>query len=196
MRLSSLRLAAVFLLLSTGVLESQQAASQSWLDRPLSNWNTAGGSLPSPPKAEEAKASVTARCRLTPPLSTAAEQAVDAAGWIPFHNFDQRLAREDVEIVGGMAGSDGMCRPMQYNVFVFVGGRFAGTLSPIVMASRLDASSGAVRMPLPQITTEFARYAPSDALCCPSSRMTVRYRIDRTPKGAVVVPIEVRTTRG
>ena len=191
-----MRLAAVIVLLSVGVLERQQGASQRWLDRPLSNWNTAGAPLPSPPTAEESKASGTARCRLTPPLSTPAEQAVDAAGWIPFHNFAQRLAREDVEIVGGMAGSDGMCRPTQYNVFVFVGGRFAGALSPVVMTSRLDASSGAIRMPLPQITAEFARYAPSDPLCCPSSRMTVRYRIDRTPKGAVVVPVEVRTTRG
>jgi hypothetical protein len=64
------------------------------------------------------------------------------------------------------------------------------------MTSRLDASSGAVRLPPPQITAEFSRYAPSDPLCCPSSRVTVRYRIDRTAAGAVVVPIEVRTTRG
>ena len=33
-------------------------------------------------------------------------------------------------------------------------------------------------MPLPQITAEFARYAATDPLCCPSSRVTVRYRAD------------------
>jgi LppP/LprE lipoprotein len=191
-----MRPATAILLLSTGVLAGHQGAPESWLDRPLSNWNSAGASLPSPPRAEESKASLMARCPLTPPLSTLAEKAVDDTGWIPFHNFDQRLAREDVEIVGGMAGSDGMCRPTLYNAFVFVGGRFAGTWSPVVMTSRLDASSGAVRMPLPQITAEFARYKPSDPLCCPSSRMTVRYRIDRGAMGAVVVPVEVRTTRG
>jgi len=37
---------------------------------------------------------------------------------------------------------------------------------------------------------EFARYTEKDPLCCPSSRSTVRFRIDRTNAGAVVVPIE------
>jgi hypothetical protein len=94
-----------------------------------------------------------------------------------------------------MRGADGMCRPATYNLFVFVGGRFAGVLSPTPMTSRLDSSSGVVRMPLPLVTTEFARYASTDPLCCPSSRVTVRYRIDRTAAGPVVVPLEVRNTR-
>jgi len=190
-----MRFLTIALALSAASLAAQPQAG-SWLDRPLSNWNTAWAPLPSAPKPDEPKATVIARCKSTPPLSTAAEKAIDAAGWIPFHNFDQPLVREDVEIVGGMTGSDGMCRPTGYNLFVFVGGRFAGTLSPVPMTSRLDASSGAVRLPLPQITAEFARYKPTDPLCCPSSRVTVRYRIDRTPTGAVVVPVEVRTTRG
>ena len=139
---------------------------------------------------------VIARCRLTPPETSAAEQALTAAGWIPFLNFDQCLERDGVEVVGGMAGSDGVCRPNQYNVFVFVDGRFAGTISPGLMDSRFDGSSGAVRLPLPNITAEFARYAASDAMCCPSSHVTVRFRIDRTSSGAVVVPLDVRTTRG
>ena len=186
----------IVLLLSAASLVAQQQASESWLDRPIANWNTAGAPLPSPPKADEAKASLMARCKLTPPVGTPAEKAIDGAGWIPFQNFDQRLVREDVEVIGGMAGSDGMCRPTDYNLFVFVGGRFAGTLSPVPMTSRLDASSGVVRLPLPQITAEFSRYKPSDPLCCPSSRVTVRYRIDRATTGTVVVPVEIRTTRG
>jgi hypothetical protein len=190
-----MRLVTIILLLSAASLPEQPQA-ESWLDRPLSNWNTPGAPLPSAPKADESRATLIARCKLTPPLSTAAEKAIDAAGWIPFHNLDQRLVSEDVEIVGGLAGSDGMCRPTHYNLFVFVADRFAGTLSPAPMTSRLDASSGAVRLPLPQITAEFARYKPSDPLCCPSSRVIVRYRIDRTATGAVVVPVEVRTTRG
>ena len=82
-----------------------------------------------------------------------------------------------------------------YNLFVFVGGTFAGVLSPTPMTSRLDGSSGAVRLPLPNITAEFARYTTTDPLCCPSSRVTVRYRIDRSAAGPVVAPVEVRTTR-
>ena len=87
-----------------------------------------------------------------------------------------------------MREADGMCDPVTYNLFVFVAGRFAGVLSPVPMTSRLDASSGPVRMQLPVITAEFARYTGSDALCCPSSRMSVRYRLDTTPDGPVVVP--------
>ena len=48
---------------------------------------------------------------------------------------------------------------------------------------------------IPVITAEFSRFASTDPLCCPSSRVTVRYRIDRTAAGPVVVPVEVRNTR-
>jgi hypothetical protein len=99
-----------------------------------------------------------------------------------------RIMGSDVEIVGGMVGADGMCRPVKYNVFVFVASRFAGVLSPTVMTSRLDSASGAVALMADAITAQFARYAPTDPLCCPSSRVVVRYRIDNAP-GPVVVPI-------
>jgi hypothetical protein len=151
--------------------------------------------VPAAPALAEAKAAVIGRCRLTPPRSTRAEQAVDAAGWIPFWNVDQQLVREEVEVVGGMGSADTACQPAAYNLFVFVGGQFAGTLSPVEMTTKADSSSGVVRMPLPLINAEFARYQNSDALCCPSSRVAVRYRIDRTPEGPVVVPVELRTTR-
>ena len=142
------------------------------------------------PPAAKPRSPVIRRCQLTPPRSTSAERAVDAAGWIPFWNVDQQLVREDIEIVGGMRGADGMCRPATYNLFVFVGGRFAGVLSPTPMTSRLDSSSGVVRLPLPIITAEFARFTSTDPLCCPSSRVTVRYRIDRTAAGPVVAPMK------
>jgi LppP/LprE lipoprotein len=94
-----------------------------------------------------------------------------------------------------MRAADEACLPAVYHLFVFVGGRFAGTLSPVPMSSRLDGSAGAVRLSPPLISAEFARYAGDDPPCCPSSRVTVRYRVDRLPAGPVVVPIEVRTTR-
>ena len=186
---------SVILWLAAGSVLAQSAPA-IWLDKPLANWNIAGAALPTPPRTgNESTRDVIARCKLTPPETSAAEK-LTAAGWIPFLNFDQRLERDGVEVLGGMASSDGMCRPYQYNVFVFVGGRFAGTLSPVLMDSRFDGSSGAVRLPLPNITAEFARYTPSDPLCCPSSRVTVRFRIDRGSAGAVIVPLDVRTTRG
>jgi LppP/LprE lipoprotein len=187
--------AVILWLLTATAASAQDVRASSWLDRPLVNWNKPGATLPPPPADAEAKQEAMKRCQLTPPLATAAEKAVDAAGWVPFWNVDQQLVRDGVEIVGGMSAADGMCRPAQYNLFAFVDGRFAGALSPTPMTSRLDGSSGAVRMPLPLLTAEFARYTPSDPLCCPSSRVTVRYRIDRTPAGPVVAPVDVRTTR-
>jgi hypothetical protein len=44
----------------------------------------------------------------------------------------------------GTAGYDGMCRPRQYQDFVFVGSVFAGTLSPQPMDSRTDGALGRV----------------------------------------------------
>jgi hypothetical protein len=170
----------------------QAQLPESWLDRPLANWNAAGREVPRAPAAEEPIAEVVERCRLTRNPSTAGERAVEAAGWIPFWNFGQRLVREDVEIVGGMVGADGMCRPVAYNVFVFAGDRFAGTLSPAVMTSRLDGASGAVAFTSAGVTADFARYSPADPLCCPSSRVTGSYRIDRTAEGPLVVPVTIR----
>ena len=190
-----LSMSALFVCLGFAA-SARQPSAGSWLDRPLTGWNKPGAPIPSPRNAEEDKAAVIERCGLKGPAATAPEKALDAAGWITFWNFDQQLVRDGIEIVGGMSGADGMCRPADYNLFVFVDGRYAGTLSPEMMVSRSDGTSGAVRMPLPQLTAEFSRYAPSDPLCCPSSRVTVRYRVDRLPEGPVVVPVDVRTTRG
>ena len=93
-----------------------------------------------------------------------------------------------------MSGLDGMCAPVDYNVFVFVGGTYAGALSPSVMKPGTDASAGAVRFVDDGITVEFARYKPGDSTCCPTSRMAVRYRIDRGER-PLVVPLDARTTR-
>ena len=188
-------MAALFVVLGFAA-SAQQPSAGSWLDRPLTSWNTPGAPIPSPRAAAEDKTAVIKRCGLKRPAATAQEKALDAAGWIAFWNFDQQLVRDGVEIVGGMSGADGMCRPADYNLFVFVDGRYAGTLSPEMMVSRTDGSSGAVRMPLPQLTAEFSRFAPTDPLCCPASRVTVRYRVDRSSAGPVVIPVDVRTTRG
>jgi hypothetical protein len=167
----------------------------SWLDRPLAGWNSPAAPVPAAPKADETIAAVISRCKLSPPRSTPGEQAVEAAGWIPFWNFDQQLVREDIEIVGGMSAADAMCLPATYQLFVFVGGRYAGMLSPAPMTTNRDSSTGVVRLPLPGVTADFARFATTDAVCCPTSRVTVWYRIDRSPTGPVIVPVEVRATR-
>jgi hypothetical protein len=179
-------------LVSLGAGGQQTPSSGSWLDRPLAGWNTSGLALPKAPRADESTEATSKRCHLTPPVSTPAEQALAAAGWIPFHNFDQLLVRDEVEIVGGMIGADGMCQPLGYNLFVFVRGRFAGTVSPVSMDSRADGSSGVVRITAGDtITVDFSRYQQTDALCCPSSHVTVRYQIDRSTPQPVAVPTTV-----
>jgi hypothetical protein len=190
-KLCRMAIGAVFL----GGQLAAQTAAPAWLDRPLANWNRAGAAVPKA-ELEHPREETLKQCKLELLASTPAERALADAGWIPFLNFDQRLTQGDLEIVDGMSGADGMCRPLGYNVFVFVGGRFAGTLSPVRMNSRADGASGAVRVvSADAISAEFARYTEKDALCCPSSRMTVRYRIDRSGAQPIVAPTDVRTTR-
>lgn len=183
------------IVLATAAL-SAQAREQNWLDRALANWNAPGRAMPRAITDGETIPEMTARCKLTVPRTSPGERAVADAGWVPFHMFDRHLAQRDVEIVGGLAGVDGMCRPVEFNVFVFVGGMLAGTLSPQVMHSRTDSSiGGAIRLSNDDIAAEFVRYADSDPLCCPSGRVTVRYRLDRTASPPVVVPVSARVIR-
>ena len=167
----------------------------SWLDRPLTNWNSAGQVVPRAPRPEEPLDAVASRCRVTKSGSTANERAVAAAGWIPFRPGGKQLVRNDVEVVGGMAGADGMCRPNQYNVFVFVAGRYAGSVSPTVMTSRLDGASGAIVVMRDTLTSEFLRYTDADPLCCPSSRVSASYRIDRSGQAPLLAPLGVSPVR-
>ena len=190
---------ALALLFGTTLLAQTPAAPATWLDTPLANWNKPGASIPAAnPARDESMAALSTRCGYLPLLqTTAGERALVDAGWVPFRTFDKQIVERDVEIIGGLAGADGMCRPMSFNVFVFVNGRLAGTLSPQTMESRTDGSiGGAIRLATDDsIQAGFARYLDKDALCCPSSHVTVRYGIDRKATPPVVVPVSLRVTR-
>jgi hypothetical protein len=184
--------------LLVAALGGQAPPPASWLDKPLDRWNAPGAALPRAPitPGSESPAALAKRCQFADDRSTPPARAIAEAGWIPFLHFDQKLARDGVEIVDGLTAADGMCRPRGYNVFVFVDGRFAGTLSPAAMNSREDASAGAVRiLNGTTITAEFARYTDKDALCCPSARVTVTFTIEQSAGGAVVKPVALKTTR-
>lgn len=171
------------------------AGGGNWLDRPLANWNTRGGPLPRA-TPEEPLSDIAGRCQMAPRDATAAERAVGSAGWLPLLHLDRQLVDQGIEIVGGLSGADGMCRPTGFNLFVFADGAFAGTLSPRPMSSRVDGVAGAVRIiGRDTVSAEFARYLDQDALCCPSGRMSVRFDIDRTGVAPLVAPAAVRTTR-
>lgn len=148
-------------------------AQTSWLDRPLTNWNNASGVVPNGPRV---LVPIDERCRATirTPESIA-DRAVTRAGW---SLFGPSQTYGPVTIVTAMVSVDGMCRPNQYNGFVFVRDRFAGTLSPELSSARTDGSLGDVRLTSPtEFRAEFARYTSRDALCCPSQTSTVKYSL-------------------
>ncbi|HKY21096.1 MAG TPA: LppP/LprE family lipoprotein [Vicinamibacterales bacterium] len=171
-------------------------SAEGWLDRPLASWNEPAQPLPRSMPTDETIAELAIRCDLRIRRGTPAERALADNGWLPFLHLDRQIVQGDVEIVGGMSEADGMCRPSEFNMFVFVAGRLAGTLSPLLMSSRTDGVVGAVRLAADEtISAEFARYRDSDPLCCPSSRVSVRYRIERKSAESVVVPVSIQIIR-
>jgi hypothetical protein len=89
-----------------------------------------------------------------------------------------------------------MCRPDSYQDFVFVNGKFAGTLSPILMNARSDG--GAVKITFPaavKILVDFDRYTDKDPLCCPSRISEGTFEIRYEGGKPVVVLSGVRTRR-
>ena len=196
MMVKSVVLAVLVCVLSAGAGVVAQSATKSWLDRPLTSWNDPGRPIPSAMPTGETILEMAKRCDLAVRRRTPAERAIADAGWLPYLHVDREIVDRDVEIVGGMTEADGMCRPADFNIFVFVGGRLAGTLSPLTMRSRVDGAIGAVRLAADDtIAAEFVRFADSDPLCCPSGRVTVRYRIDRKGPQPVVVPVSLEPRR-
>ena len=161
----------------------------SWLDKPLNNWNNGSGTVPNAPRT---LAPISAQCQsqVRQPESLA-DRAVTRAGW-SLSGAAQTFGQ--VAVVTAMAGADGMCRPSLYNTFVFVNGRFAGTLSPTTMESRADGSLERATLVGPEsVTAEFSRYGASDALCCPSQKSFVTYSISPGAR-PLVQPDDVNTT--
>jgi Uncharacterized protein conserved in bacteria len=163
---------------------SAVSAQTSWLDRPIStNWNNGSGVVPTAPRATASSPEST-MCRETIRVADSlADRAVTRAGWFlfgPSYNYGT------ITIVTAMASVDGMCRPNQYNGFVFVSNRFAGTLSPTPTDSRSDGALGDINFYNPDnLTVEFSRYSDDDALCCPSRTSTVTYAITTGTRGLI-----------
>jgi len=161
-----------------GLAVHAQEPGAAWLDQPtITSWNTGTQDIPHAPRVEEA---VNPRCRETarPPQTDEDRQVRD--GWWDLVGAFQ--GRWDMLVVQGAAAYDGMCRPMQYQAFVFVGGRFAGTLAPAPMDSRTDGALSHVTLHGPgQLTAEYLRYAESDPRCCPSRITHVTFGIAPDP---------------
>jgi len=184
--------AAVGLLLALSVVGVAAAQTAAWLDGPPQAWNRAGAPLP---PASQASAANTTRCTAQERAASGAEEsALAAAGW-RLTTYWPTVRAGDLAVVLATAGYDGMCRPIGYQAFVFVGDRYAGTLAPEPMVSRTDGALASTQQG-PSITVggdrveaRFVRYAPTDPLCCPSRGHTrVAYRVERGSAGPVAVP--------
>ena len=80
-----------------------------------------------------------------------------------------------------------MCRPVNLQQFVFVGGVFAGTLAPAPMVPRSDgALTDAGISAADRLFAFFDRYGPDDPLCCPSEETAVSIAARYWPKSMSV----------
>jgi hypothetical protein len=166
-----------------------QVKVTSWLDEPKpASWNKPGVPIPPAPRIQ---GNMDPRCKdLARPPQLEEDKRLRDRGWDlvgAFHGGWQIL------VIRGTASYDGMCRPRQYQDFVFVRGVFAGTLSPEPMDSRTD---GALRQVFlrgnDQLAAEYMRYTSKDALCCPSSTTTVAFEI--ASDGRVLRPVSASTS--
>jgi hypothetical protein len=160
------------------------SAQVSWLDGARAGWNVPGAPVPAPPApAGSENQMCQGRDR---PAETAEDEAVTAQGWRLYGGYERGRG---ITLIGGFLDFDGMCRPVYYQQFVFVDGVFAGTLAPQPMVPRTD---GALRFAgisaADGLYAVYSRYAPDDALCCPSGETVVAYSIERTDAGPVVTP--------
>lgn len=176
---------AVFGGLAVGPALALQAPEPSWLDDPNPpGWNLPGMPLPTAP-APPFPIDPRFRERNRAPETTE-DAALVAAGWDLISPYQ---AGWSVKLITGASYYDGMGRPLGHQVFVFVDGAFAGTLSPGLMNARADSALSQARLIGPTtISADFVRYSSADPLCCPSARSIVQYRIERTGTGPVVIP--------
>jgi hypothetical protein len=188
---------AGYRVLSDAVIPFTQQSTASpgpsrWLDSKSQNWNRPGMSIPTAPQ-RTGESGATCPTLIAKPQSDE-ELALDRAGWLLFSGR-KPTPQGSVSVILAMLGFDGRCQPYEYQLFVFVDGEFAGTLSPDLMYPRLDGSAIEVSFNANQgPTVEFARYGPDDPLCCASRISTAEYKILHE-NGHAVVSLSTVTTR-
>jgi len=173
-RLARLASLAAALAACHPALGGSQAVSASWLDEPKpASWNEPGMPVPVAPPIQ---GTVDPRCRdQARPPELEEDKGLRSHGWdlVGAYQGGWRIL-----VIRATAGYDGMCRPRHYQDFVFIRGVFAGTLSPQAMDSRTDGALGRVFLQsASRLTAEYARYAPSDPLCCPTRTTSVVFDI-------------------
>lgn len=171
---------------------AQKDAPKSWLDvleaKGGKTWNRAGKRIPKPPHSPE----LDEFCRAEKYTArTLEEKAVAALGWALLGAADMH---NEISVVGASASRDGMCRPNEFQYFVFANTKFVGTLSPGVMFARDDGAISGIAIPGDgRIVVEYLRYSQNDPLCCPSRITTADFAV-RSEKGPPVLAITAMRT--
>jgi hypothetical protein len=190
MKKMTVRFIGAAALLAVAAAPALAAPGGAWMDAPtIARWNVPGAALPTAPKGSDQLQRCASSFRKP---ETTEDRAVSGAGWklfAPFELFD------GTAIVLAAGDADGMCRPLAYQGFVFVGGTYAGTLAPAPMNARTD---GALQQPYlfgaATFSAQFQRYTDTDPLCCPSRSTDVEYRVDRRDGKPVVDAVSASTS--
>jgi LppP/LprE lipoprotein len=191
-------LAILFLALVPTLSPGQDQPAGTWLDSALVQWNRAGASIPLPAfvgigRPQDVERNITPEyCKSHErPVRLPEERVVAGAGWLVFASSQ---GKDGLTVVGGAHSLDGMCRPDPYQYFVFVRGKFAGTLSPGLMRARSNGSVNRVSLAgRGKIVATFSRYTAADPLCCPSRLSEATYEIRQESGQPVAIVVGVRT---
>jgi hypothetical protein len=142
------------------------------------------------PSAPQGQKNPDPRCReLVRSPGSEDDRRVQAQGW---DLVGRPSEGEQIRVIVGTANYDGMCRPRQFQEFVFVRGVFAGTLSPAPMDSRADGALGRVTIQSDRrLEAEYLRYGAADPLCCPSRTTRVVYDLGKEPP--LLTPVSAAT---
>ena len=96
-----------------------------WLDS-SDNWNKPDTAIPQAPRTIDGN-NLSYCQRTIRKASLPEDKQVIAAGWTLTGAVQ---LYEDITVIQAMTDADGMCRPLNYQVFVFKEGQFAGTSIP------------------------------------------------------------------
>jgi LppP/LprE lipoprotein len=178
MRSESLRSIALLLIAVVfGGSAGAQTPAGNWLDSSsVTAWNRAGTPIPYAPERQNPDP----RCRgLVRSPQSDEDRHLRTHGW---DLVGPATAAKDIQVIAATADYDGMCRPRQYQSFVFAHGVFVGTLSPHLMDSRTDGALSQVTIESERkLRAKYLRYAATDPLCCASRTTTVTFAIDADP---------------
>ena len=167
------------------ILSGNAVAQPDWLDMtPLPSWNERKRAVLQTKKISSAELKRCAAQVRQPTLPQ--DKLLTKMGWTltgAAHVFG------NTTVVTAAEAFDGMCRPLKFDTYVFVGNRVAGTLSPGQMDSRTDGSLVNVQLTGEKnLTAEYVRYQASDALCCPYKTEAVTFVIKPDAGNFLLVP--------